>query len=234
MTRVDLHVHTALSACCEDVMSPRLILERAAAHGLNLVALTDHNATANLAVALEIAEEFPALRVIPGMELTTREEVHLLALFETLDAALDLQRLVDENLPGLPNNPDFFGYQLVYDRAGEIVDVDERLRQLGCNLALDAAVKAIHERGGYAVPAHVLRKKYSLTSQLGFIDPDAEFDAVEIRWRDWVRGGHRVGDRLEGHALITGSDAHFLEDVGRCTMQFDADVASLSELFDEL
>ncbi len=215
-------------------MSPRVLIERAVERGLDMIALTDHNATGNLAVAMQLARECSALTVLPGMELTTREEVHLLALFDRLEPLLDLQRLVDDALPGIENNAEYFGYQLLFDAAGEIVDVDERMRQLGCNLTLDTAVLAVHERGGYAVPAHVLRKKYSLKSQLGFIDPEAGFDALEISWRDWVRGGHRVGNRMDGYALMTGSDAHFLEDVGRCAMDVDADVSTLSDLLDVL
>ena len=234
MTRVDLHVHTALSACSENLMSPRSLIERAVERGLTMVALTDHNATANLATALAVAEEFSQLVVLPGMELTTREEVHLLALFDDLDPLLDLQQMVDAALPELENNPEFFGYQLVFDTADEIVDVDERMRQLGCDLSLDAAVHAVHERGGFAVPAHVLRKKYSLKSQLGFIDPEAGFDALEVSWRDWIRGKHRAGDRMDGYALVTGSDAHFLEDVGRCALEVGVDVSTLSELLDAL
>jgi hypothetical protein len=162
------------------------------------------------------------------MKLTKREEVHLLALFDDAGPLAELQEAVDRALPEAENPVDFFGMQLLYDGAGEIVDVDERLRQTGAAIGLDAAVESIHRLGGYAVPAHVLRAKYSLTSQLGFIPGQAGFDAVELSRNEWARRRGKLRRRLAGYPVVTGSDAHFLEDVGTHAMEVQGEPDSVA------
>jgi 3',5'-nucleoside bisphosphate phosphatase len=233
MTRFDLHVHTALSACAENVMSPRRILERAHAAGMNLLGITDHNASGHVLIALRLAEHYN-LRVIPGMEVTSREDVHLLVFFDEYEPLAGFQALVDASLSSDSNLPDVFGEQVVYDEENEIVDLDDRLRQVGTSLGLDQLIREVKERGGVVIPAHVERNRFSLQSQLGFIDPGAAFDALEVRKNTWVREGHRLGDRLEGFPLVTGSDAHFIEDIGRTCLELPGTSATITDLMREL
>ena len=221
MNPFDLHVHTALSACAENALSPRRIVERAHQNGVRLVGITDHNASANVRPAIEAGQRCGVV-VLPGVEITSREEAHVLVFFDHIDALDEWQTVIDAHLPEESNITEVFGHQLLYDARDEIVDVDERLRQVGVSLGLDQLVREIHERGGIVIPAHVNRPRHSLTSQLGLIDPNAGFDALEIRWRDWCRDKHRLGDRLHGYPLLTGSDAHFLEDVGRVALELTA------------
>jgi predicted metal-dependent phosphoesterase TrpH len=157
--------------------------------------------------------------VIPGVEVTTREEVHVLALFEDIATLADWQGLLDSSLPEAANRPEFFGYQLVYDGGDEIVGVDERLRQVGVGLGIDAIAEQVHARGGVVIPAHVFRGRHSLTSQLGFIDSAAAYDALEVTPAEWARDGYRLGQCLHGYPVVSGSDAHFLEDVGRTWLE---------------
>lgn len=227
IARFDLHVHSALSACAENVMSPRQVLVRAQAAGVNLLAITDHNASGHVALAQRLAPEY-GLSVVPGMEVTSKEDVHVLALFRDEAACRDFQELIDGALPRAQNVPEVFGYQLLYDAADEIVDTDDRLRQVGTDLGLDRLVMEIHGRGGFAVPAHVTRNRYSLTSQLGFVNPDGGYDAVEIARNAWRREGHRLGERLAGYPVMTGSDAHFLEDVGRVALEVPGTAADVA------
>ncbi len=226
--RLDLHVHTALSACAENALSPAAIVGRAAAAGLSMMAVTDHNASANLAVTIELGRRV-GLTVVPGVEVATREEVHVLALFDEPAALVELQAIIDSALPGLDNQPDFFGLQLVYDLDDEIVDLDPRLRQVGIDLGLEQLTGEVRRLGGYLVPAHVQRGKNSLISQLGFIDPLADFDAVELSVRDWQRQGCRPGQRLAGFPVLMGSDAHFLEDVGRHWFELPGQARTVGE-----
>ncbi|MBN2450871.1 MAG: PHP domain-containing protein [Lentisphaeria bacterium] len=230
MTRFDLHVHTGLSACAENSLSPLRLVARARTAGIRLLAVTDHNACANVRAALRAGRQH-GVQVIPGVEVTTREEVHATALFDSLDALLDWQAVIDRLLPKAPNRPDFFGYQVIYDETDEIVAVDERLRQVGIAMGIDEVAAEVHRRGGRLVPAHVFRARNSLTSQLGFIDPSAAYDAVEVSKAEWRRARHVLGDRIEGFPVITGSDAHFLEDVGRTWLEVPADVPTAAELF---
>jgi hypothetical protein len=217
MARFDWHIHTGLSACAEKVMTPRQILARARDAGLDMIAITDHNASGNLAPALRLAPAF-GVHVVPGVEVMSREEVHVLALFREAAAAAAFQLEVDRLLPAAPNAPELFGEQLLYDEEDEIIGEDERLRQVGTALGLDPLVALIQRCDGVAIPAHVNRARFSLRSQLGFIDPAAAFAAVELQRSHWVREGHRPGDRVAGFPALTGSDAHFLEDVGRTCM----------------
>lgn len=227
--RFDLHVHTALSACAENIMSPARIVRRAADAGLTLLAITDHNASAHVEPVLRAAAG-SGLTVVPGMEVCSREEVHLLALFEDAAPLKDLQELVDASLPAAENLPEVFGYQVLFDDYDEVCGVDTRLRQAGTSLGLDRLVEEIHRRNGLAVPAHVFRKRYSLWSQLGAVDAGPGYDLLEIAYPQWVREGYRLGRRLAGMPVITGSDAHFLEDVGRADncLEAPADLRALA------
>lgn len=229
MTRFDLHVHSALSACAENVMSPRQILARAQAAGLTMVAVTDHNASGHARVLAELAPEF-GVRLVPGMEVTTREEVHVLACFADMAGLLDFQVLVDASLPMEPNVPEVFGHQVLYDAADEIVDLDERLRQVGTRLSLERVVVEIQQRHGVAIPAHLHRYRNSVVSQLGFVDPGAGFDAVEVTAAQWRRQALELGARVDGFPALTGSDAHFLEDIGRVMLELPGDIENVRVL----
>lgn len=231
MTRFDLHIHSALSACAENGLSPGRLVDRASQAGITLLALTDHNASANVSPTVEAGRRH-GVGVIPGIEVTTREEAHVLALFDDLDTLADWQAVVDAALPAASNRPEFFGHQIVYDAADEIVGVDERLRQVGIGLGIDAITEAVHARGGVVIPAHVFRRRNSLTSQLGFIDSTAAYDAIEVTAAEWRREQRCLGQRLAGFPVVAGSDTHFLEDVGRWWLEVGAEVSTASGLME--
>ncbi len=210
-------------------MSPRQILLRARAAGLTVLTLTDHNASAHVSLARQLGGDNGIL-VIPGMEVASREEVHLLVYFTEMAALTEFQALVDQNLPEEVNSPEMFGYQLLYDDQDEIVGCDERLRQVGTGLGLEKIITTVHDMGGAVVPAHIYRTRYSLMSQLGFVDSTAAFDAVEIARPGWVKGEYLLGQRVEGFPALTGSDAHFLEDVGRLRLEIEQPVGGIHDL----
>lgn len=228
-TRFDLHLHSALSACAENTMSPRQIVARALDSRLDMIAVTDHNASAHAPLMARLGEE-SGLVVVPGMEVTTREEVHVLALFADLAGLRAFQETVDGALPEAQNDAEHFGLQLVYDEHDEVVDVDERLRQIGTSLGIDALTERIRACGGVAIPAHVFRGRNSLTSQLGFINPDGGYDAVEVSVRTWRQQGLRLGQRVAGFPVIVGSDAHFVEDIGRFCLETPTPVRTVPQL----
>ena len=229
MTRFDLHIHTALSACAENIMSPGQILSKAKDAGLDMIAITDHNASANVSVSIQFGDKL-GIKVVPGIEITALEEVHILGLFENLYELEDFQRLVDSALPPGKNIAEISGHQLIFDSGDEIVDIDENIRNIGLSLSSDRIISEIKKRNGYAIPAHVHKRIYSLISQLGFIDPNAGFDALEIAAPMWSRDGFKIGRRIEGYPVISGSDSHFLESVGRFHMEIPETTDNLKDL----
>ncbi len=214
-------------------MSPRRILERARAAGLDLVALTDHNASGHVELFCRLADDF-GMGAIPALEVTSREEVHVLAYFPALEKLHAFQRLLDDSLPPLENNADFFGEQVVYDEHDRIVGLDTRLRQIGSSLGLTGLVREVHRLAGIIIPAHVFRARFSLTSQLGFIDGETGFDAVEVTAKQWRRRRLHVGARENGLPVIAGSDSHFLEDIGRFHLELKGEARSLQGLIEAL
>lgn len=194
-------------------MSPHNILKKAEQSGLNLISITDHNTVAHSILINRIKKESP-VNVIFGVELTTKEEIHLLGYFPDEFSIKEMEKKIIDYLPKMKNRASFFGYQLIYDQKGEIAEIDHLLRQNALQLNMDELVKYIHELGGIAVPAHINREHCSIKSQIGFLDPKSDFDAVELSRLEWKNKKHKVGDLLEGFPVISGSDSHFLEDIG--------------------
>jgi len=208
----DLHIHTVLSACAEVEMIPPLLMERALEVGLSLIAITDHNSAENVAAVMEAAEE-TNLTVLPGMEVETKEEVHLLCLFDTLEQALTMQGRVYNHLPPLKNREDVFGPQFVVDATGEFIAYNDRLLLTATSLSLEDVVERVNELGGICIPAHVERPSYSLLANLGFIPPGLNFPALEITLRAKPAELLKQFPDLVGYTLIAGGDAHRLSEI---------------------
>jgi predicted metal-dependent phosphoesterase TrpH len=199
-------------------MSPQLILEQAVQKKLNLISITDHNTVQHSILACKLSEDMP-IRVLPGVELTSREEVHLLAYFPDIEALLKIGKEIDNYLPQRKNNSQVFGYQLYYDLKGEIIGVDDVLRQVALDIGLDSLIDFIHSIEGIAVPAHIDKDRFSLLSQLGFLDQEADYDAVEASKFKWRKEKFQLGDTWNGFPVIAGSDSHGVEDIGLFFME---------------
>jgi hypothetical protein len=206
--RAELHVHTVLSPCAGVEMIPPLIVQEALQLGLNLIAITDHNATANIAGVMEAARD-SGLVVLPGMELQTREEVHLLCLFDTLEQAAEWQAKVDTFLPDTPNNIEFFGEQFVVDATGEFIRREERLLINSAAIGLENAAGLVRAMNGLAIPAHVDRKANGLLANLGLVPPG--FEALEISRHITPSEAIVKFPQLLGHPLIQSGDVHLLD-----------------------
>lgn len=207
---VELHSHTVLSPCAAVEMIPPLIVRAALARGLRVLAVTDHNASANVA-AVQQAAAGTGLVVLPGMELQTREEVHLLCLFDRLDPLEAWQAQVEACLPDRPNVPEFFGEQFVVDATGDFIRREPRLLLTSAEISLAAAVKAVVALGGLAIPAHVDRQAFGLLAQLGFVPDGLAWPALEISRFTSPEAARRRYPQLEGHTLVQSGDAHQLD-----------------------
>lgn len=213
----DLHIHTVLSACAEVEMIPPLIVRRACRMGLGLIAVTDHNACANADAVLRAAEG-TGLAVLAGMELQTREEVHLLCLFDTVEQGLTWQAEVWRLLPPLANREELFGPQYVVDAEGEWVRTEERLLAASADIALEDAIARVHALGGLAIPAHVERPSFSLLANLGMVPPGFVADALEVTARFRPEDGFSRWPELRGWPLVVNGDAHRLGEMQNRTL----------------
>ena len=209
--RADLHVHTVLSPCAEIEMLPPLIVQAALEKGIQIIAVTDHNATANIA-AVQHAAEGTDLIVIPGMELQTREEVHILCLFDTLEQANELQKAVDRLLPPSPNIPEHFGVQLIVDEQGELVATEDRLLLTSVNISFTEAFNLVYDLEGMFIPAHINRKVYGVIEVLGFVPIDVNIEVLEISRH--IKPGEALlkFPQIKGYPLIQNGDVHRLDE----------------------
>lgn len=225
----DLHIHTALSPCAGEEMLPPSIVVQALRAGLDLIAITDHNSAGNIEAVMEAAQG-TTLKVLPGLEVQTREEVHLICLFENTEAALAWQEIVYQHLPPGENIESFFGNQLLLDARGKEKGREKRLLLQSTDLAVEEVVEQVISLGGVVIPAHVDRQAYSLLGVLGFIPPSLPVTALEISLaenKDKIKGSLGSPGRF---TFITSSDAHYLNDVGRSATCFYIKEATLSEI----
>jgi len=219
--RADLHLHTCLSPCADDLMQATTIVEQAKKIGLDMIGICDHNSGENVRAMMKAGER-QGLTVIPGVEVTSREEVHILGLFNAEQDLMGLQDIIYENLPG-QNDEEAFGPQLVIDENDNVVGQNSRLLIGATTLTLEQIIDAIHQFAGLAVASHVDRQRFSLIGQLGFIPNGLKLDAVE------VSNPSSAGQEY-GYPVVTSSDAHFPEDIGKNSTCFMIEEASLEEI----
>jgi PHP family Zn ribbon phosphoesterase len=224
----DLHLHTVLSPCAEVEMIPPLIVRRAQELGLEMIAVTDHNAALNTAAMIDAAAG-TGLTVIPGMEVQSREEVHLTTLFDTVDQVLAWQERVWAALPDQDNDEAFFGAQFVVDATGEYRYTEKRMLSMAASLSVEQVVSAVRALGGIVLPAHIDRPSNSLIWNLGFVPPGLDIAGLELtRGADPAEVARRL-PQTAGYGLVVSGDAHRLEEMTARTM-FKVQEPTVAEL----
>ncbi|MFP4113650.1 MAG: PHP domain-containing protein [Spirochaetota bacterium] len=240
--RADLHIHSCLSPCGDLAMSPRTIADRALEAGLNLVALTDHNAARNVPAFAEACRE-RNLRALYGCEVTTSEEVHVLALYADVQTAVAFGDEIYASLPPLEMDPERYGDQVVVDTEETIVETLTSYLIGATSFSLSEVGRMIHDRGGLFIPAHIDRTAFSIWSQLGFLPTD-DYDAVEMVGPPGIsRAVHRGSPTQPGtsaaaartppidpgrYPVVAFSDAHQPDLIGSSYTEFEADEPSLA------
>ena len=197
--------------------------------GLDVIAISDHNSIGNVKAVREAAGRMAGeenLTVLGGMEITTMEEIHLLAVFDTEENVCSMQELIYENLPG-ENNPDFFGPQYIVDSEDYVEDTDSHLLIGATTLSLERTIEEAHERSGLVIAAHIDRESFSLISQLGFIPPDLELDAVEF---SPYYKKNRVDPAEMNYPYTFFSDAHQPDDIGKVYTIFYIENPTVEEI----
>ncbi|MDD5369708.1 MAG: PHP domain-containing protein [Anaerolineaceae bacterium] len=210
--RCELHTHTVLSPCAEVEMIPPLILHEASTRGIDILAVTDHNASGNVGAMLTAARG-SGITILPGMELQTKEEVHLLCIFDTLAAMDSWQAIVDKRLPLLTNQVDYFGEQFLVDETGDFIERVKRLLIVSADISIDEAILSVSQMGGLAIPAHVDRPAFGLIANLGFLPEGIPVEAVEISRHLAPSQAVSKYPQLSGTPLLVGGDAHRLDEL---------------------
>lgn len=224
----DLHVHTCLSPCAELDMHPAPLVKKALESGLNILAICDHNSSANVPYVIKAAQASD-LKILPGMEITTIEEVHLLAIFDSLSNLTLMQNIIDRHLKG-ENNEDSFGIQAIVNEKGEVEGINNQLLIGATDLSLDTLIAHIHKLEGLAIAAHIDRESFSVLSQLGFVDDNSGFDALEITPRMGFNKARNTYPELGKYSFIISSDSHFIRDIGTSNTRIVLQEPSVAEL----
>lgn len=225
----DLHIHTCLSPCASLDMTPIKIVRQAIDTGLSIIAVTDHNSAENVA-AVTAAAKGSGLYVIPGIEISTAEEVHILGLFGTCNDAFDIQKIVFEHLMPGENDEKLFGLQIIANEFDEVEGFNNRLLVGSTTLDVNRVADLIHRHSGIAIFSHIDREANSIMSQLGFIPRDITFDGIEISRNMSVIQARIRFSEYENHPFIRSSDSHELHDIGSATTAFVIEELNFSEI----
>ncbi|RJQ48875.1 MAG: PHP domain-containing protein [Nitrospiraceae bacterium] len=227
--RADLHIHTCLSPCADLEMTPYAIIRNAFEKEIDIIAITDHNSAENIVAAKKAAEK-TEITVFAGMEITSSEEAHIIALFSDVQSVIKLQDIVYENLlPGI-NDEKLFGEQIVVNEKDEVLDFNKRLLIGATTLSAHEVLQIIHSLGGLAIASHIDREAFSIVSQLGFIPDDLRFDALEISPNTEKAAAELQFDMYRQFTWVTSSDAHDIRDIGKRTTGFTMKQPTIEEM----
>ncbi len=206
----DLHIHSCLSPCGDNEMTPNNIVGMASVMGLDIIAITDHNTCKNAPAVLKAAEEAGIL-AIPGMELCTAEEAHVVCLFETLEGAMDFDRYIYNSMPHIKNKAEIFGEQRILDGNDQLTGTLEDLLLVASFVGADEVKALCEQYGGTAFPAHVDRDSYSVIASLGIIPPEGGYTVAEITRECDLEALTAQYPELKSMGIVRDSDSHYLD-----------------------
>ena len=229
----DLHIHSCLSPCGDDDMTPANIAGMAMVKGLDLIALTDHNSARNCPALLAAAEEYGIL-ALPGMEVNTSEEVHAVCLFKTLEAALDFDSYVYEKLMKFPNREEIFGKQQIYDCNDRVCAAEPNLLINATEISFEELWDLALSYDGVMFPAHIDKTANSLIANLGFVPPDSRFVTAEVKDLGKLHSLLRENPYLADCRIISNSDAHYLEHINEPRLTLEVEEKSREAVVETL
>lgn len=229
MIYYDFHIHSLLSPCGDKDMTPNNIVNMAMLLGLDAIAVSDHNSIGNVRAAQEVGKAC-GVKVIPGMEVETAEEVHILTLFPSIDAAEEAYKEVYKALPSIKNHPEIFGEQVYMDAEDNIVGYEEKLLISPTSLSINNLFDLVRSVGGLFIPAHVDRHSYSVLTNLGFIPDDLDIRHIEVsKYVEDLPAYLSNRPDLEKYFIFRNSDAHYLQDIAEKNSYLNLE--NISELF---
>jgi PHP family Zn ribbon phosphoesterase len=222
----DLHIHSDLSPCGNTEMTPNNIVNMANIKGLNIISVTDHNSICNYPAIKSVGDNM-GIKVIPGIEVTTKEEVHVLCYFRKYCDANDFGKLIYESLPNIENNPRIFGEQNIYNSEDEIVGKLNKLLINATNYTIDEIYDMVKKYHGISVPAHINKKTNGILGVLGFIPFNLKMDFVEVFKKS------SIDEKLtRNYIVLYNSDAHQLIDISESQNSVELD--NIEDIYDYL
>ena len=224
----DLHIHSCLSPCGEDEMTPNNIVNMSVLKGLDVIAVTDHNHYGNIAPICDLAEQM-GLICIPGVEVQTREEVHVLCYFKTVKALEQFFKVLETYRVPIKNKSDYFGTQQFADREDNIIGEYELALIMSMDIALEALEELVRTHDGLMIPAHVNKTSHSIMANLGFLPPSLKSKTVEI-----FLGEEEMPICLEGYLKLYNSDAHTLKDISEACHVLQVKEKTIDAVFEKL
>jgi len=210
-------------------MTPSAIVKTASANGLDIIAITDHNSAENI-IGTKKAAEDTDLTVLAGMEVTSSEEVHILALFDDIENALKLQEIVYKNLASGKDYDEKLCEQVVVNEKDEVMGFNKRLLISATSLTTQSIVNTIHSLGGLSIAPHIDREGFGIISKLGFIPADLKLDALEISPNTDKKKAEDLFRDYKTYQWISSSDAHYIEDIGKRRTSFFIKEATVAEI----
>ena len=229
----DLHIHSCLSPCGDNESTPGNIVGMSVIKNLDVIALTDQKKKKNCAAAMAIGKEY-GITVIPGMELTTSEEVHVLCLFHTLEDAMGFDAYVEPRILQIPNDPKAFGDQFLCDENDEVIGPFPTLLISATDISFDKVDEAIKPFNGVMVPAHIDKNSFSLMSNLGFVPPDSDFKCFELANMANLHKLQEANPYLKNCNVITDSDAHYIDRINEAVNTLYAQSNSIDDVLSAL
>ncbi|MCL1983033.1 MAG: PHP domain-containing protein [Clostridiales bacterium] len=229
----DLHIHSCLSPCADDDMTPANIAGMAYVKGLDVIALTDHCSARNCPALMQAAKEY-GITVIPGMEVCTSEEIHVVCLFPDLKSALDASADVYAHLPNITGGKGLFGNQLVMDEFDNVIESVKRPLWLPTTISFSELFALVEDSLGVFIPAHIDRPSASVLSQLGFVPPGSRFTCTEVGDVSNLPLLLAKHDYLRGCNIISSSDAHSLWQMNEAVNHIEAESRKLPDIFNAL
>lgn len=218
----DLHIHSCLSPCGDDDMTPNNIVGMGILNGLNIMALTDHNSCKNCPSFYKAAER-QGIIPVAGMELTTAEDIHVVCLFPELESAMEFDCFIQKHRMLIPNRTDIFGFQYITNENDEIIGEESHLLSNATDIMIDDVEKTVSSFSGICYPAHIDRESNSIIATLGTFPENAAFNIAEFNNRNNIDKFNGKYLALNNKTKIVSSDAHYLWNIKEKTDYFEID-----------
>lgn len=229
----DFHLHSCLSPCGDEEMTPFNLVNLAKLQGFDIIALTDHNTCLNCPAAIKAGAE-AGIAVIPGMELCTAEEIHAVCLFPDLDSALSFSDEIHKHIPNIKNRPEIFGEQQIRDKNDNIIGYEPLLLTTATDISIDEVDKTVNDFGGAWFPAHLDRASYSVISSLGAVPDNLKLHAAEFTEKADINEYLKSYPGLKDIPIFIDSDAHYLEDIPQAKREIELEECTARCLVEQI